>query len=693
MRAINRPYSKIINGAAQFVIPVFQRDYSWSEENCIQLWADIIAIANDKSNREHFMGSVVYISTSDSSAGFTRWLIIDGQQRVTTLTLLILALRDHIKSTGWTGSDDGPTAKKLNAYFLKNMEEEGDRETKLCLRRADNDTLQALINGTELPNEASSRIVENYELFCELLTGANPEAVYEGFNRLVVVDVTLDRGIDNPQFVFESLNSTGVDLSPSDLIRNFVLMGLDEKEQTRLYKLYWCKIEELFRGSERIFDNFIRDFLGLRNESAKLERADRVYSAFRREFSGIEESVEELLSELLKQATYYASFAVKSPKTDLGKALSSLRRLADVPAIVIMRLHQTYSETGTLSEGEFIEAVQLLESYIVRRVLTGAQTRGYGTQFAKLAYKIDTTRPLASLKAAMSKFSTSYAFPSDADFRSALLTSDVYAKRICFHVLEALENRDSKEQTDTSKYSVEHVMPQNEKLNSNWRAMLGEDWEQTQNEWLHRLGNLTLTGYNSTYSDKSFEEKKQIKHGFSESSVRLNKDIREATLWGRRQISDRGKRLAKQALQIWPILKADPVVVREMEAADKRALSKRRNVSEISMSEDAKGLFDLLQKKILNAFPDCIEMAEKKSISYHDHDFFLEIIPRKNYLTLLVALDYNEAADEEGYVVDTADFKFIPNSNYEAGVMLYLEAEDDIDWALDYITQAHALLL
>ena len=329
----------------------------------------------------------------------------------------------------------------------------------------------------------------------------------------------------------------------------------------------------------------------------------------------------------------------------------------------------------------------------IRDSFTGAQTRGYGTEFAKLAYKIDTERPLAALKAAMSKLSASYAFPNDADFKHTLLSSDVYGKRICFHVLEALENRDSKELTDTSKYSVEHVMPQNKKLSSDWKKMLGEDWGAIQTEWLHRLGNLTLTGYNSTYSDKSFEEKKKIKHGFSESSVRLNKDIREAKEWGPKMMSERGERLAEQALAIWPPLKADPTVVREMEAAEKRALSKRRNINDISMSEATKELFLLLQKEISNAFPSCIEMAEKNSVSYHDHDFFLEVIPRKNYLTLLIALDYKEAADEEGYVIDTADYKFIPNSNYDAGVMLQLYDDEDIEWVMDYVAKAHTLLL
>ena len=232
MKAIDRPFTKIINGITQFVIPVFQRDYSWTEAECEQLWRDITEIASDPGDRGHFLGSVVYISTGDTSAGFTRWLLIDGQQRVTTLVLLLTALRDHIEENGWSGADDGPTAKRVDAYFLKNVQEEGGRLHKLVLRRHDQATLKALLDRTELPAEQSERIRDNYEFFREQLSKTDPGLVYQGVGRLVIVDVTLDRGTDDPQLIFESLNSTGMDLSQSDLIRNFILMRLPEKEQT-----------------------------------------------------------------------------------------------------------------------------------------------------------------------------------------------------------------------------------------------------------------------------------------------------------------------------------------------------------------------------------------------------------------------------------------------------------------------------
>jgi uncharacterized protein with ParB-like and HNH nuclease domain len=198
LKAIDRPFTKIINGITQFVIPVFQRDYSWTEAECEQLWNDVISIASDPTDRGHFLGSVVYISTGDTSAGFTRWLLIDGQQRVTTLVLLLTALRDHLEESDWSGDDDGPTAKRVDAYFLKNVQEEGNRLHKLVLRRHNQLTLQALINRTEPPAEPSDRIRENYEFFRDQLRETDPGLVYQGVGRLVIVDVTLDRGTDDP---------------------------------------------------------------------------------------------------------------------------------------------------------------------------------------------------------------------------------------------------------------------------------------------------------------------------------------------------------------------------------------------------------------------------------------------------------------------------------------------------------------
>lgn len=696
MKAIDRPFTKIINGTTQFVIPVFQRDYSWTEDNCSQLWKDVLRIAADPTDRGHFLGSFVYVSTGDSSAGFTRWLLVDGQQRLTTLTLLLVALRDHIQETGWRGTEDGPTAKRIDAYFLKNTQEEGERVHKLVLRRRDRETLQALVDRSDRRDDASERVRENYEFFRERLrieAGVNPELVYRGVGRLVVVDVTLDRGIDDPQLVFESLNSTGMDLSQSDLIRNFILMRLPERDQTRLYENYWGRIERLFYGSERTFDSFMRDYLALQTQASKQERADQIYFAFRREFGSAgadPEKLEALLQQLLRFAGFHAAFSVGTDAYPLVNApLSRLRRLVDVPGTVVMRLFECYELNGTLTAEEFCAAMDLLGSYVFRRAICGEQTRGYWQVFANLAYRLSSDKPLESLKVGIATLPEAYKFPEDQEFERALVQEDIYHKRVCFDLLDGLENFGNKEPTDNSKYSVEHIMPQNEKLPSKWRAMLGSEWKEVQREWLHRLGNLTLTGYNSTYSDRPFDEKKTIPGGFQDSSVRLNRFVREQPVWTAQEMKRRGEELSAKALRIWPALSVDQQLVENARTADLRRLAQRTDVTKVPMSSAARHLFEFLRPRILEVGAGIIELAEESSVSYHGPVFFLEVLPRKNKIGLLFALDYNEVKAPEQVIEDATQWAFIVNSQYEGGAYALVRTDEDAERVLPIIRQAY----
>ena len=696
MNALDCPFVKIINGTSQFLIPVFQRDYSWNEAECEQLWLDILQIASDPTNRGHFLGSVVHISTGDTSAAFTRWLLIDGQQRLTTLTLLLSALRDHIHESKWSGTEDGPTAKRVEAYFLKNVEEEGNRRPKLVLRRHDQATLQAILDGTDPPMDESERIRENYEWFREQLAEADPELVYRGINRLVVVDVTLDRGTDDPQLIFESLNSTGMDLSQSDLIRNFILMRLPEAEQTRLYETYWSKIEGLFRSSEKTFDAFVRDYLALRSRATKQQKADEIHFAFRREFRSVgtmPERLDELLDDLLRFARYHAAFSLGAAAPEsMREPLARLRRQLDVPAILVMRLFECQDVHGTLEPRAFVEAIGLIESYVFRRAICGEQTRGYWQVFANLAYQIEPDRPLESLAVGLARQHDTYRFPDDTEFHQALTERDIYGKRLCFELLDRLENEASKERTDTRTYSIEHIMPQNETLSAEWSEMLGSDWAGIKSQWLHRLGNLTLTGYNSKYSDRPFAEKKTISGGFEESSIRLNKYVRQQAQWTPVQMEARGELLARQALGIWPRLEVDAALVQAAKLEDMRQRAKRRDVGKVQMTAVARELFEQLRAMILEMDSGIIELAESRSVSYHGPAFFLEVLPRKNRINLLLALDFNEAEDPNGIAKDSSQRKFFVHAQYESGVNIPIWTSEDVDRALPIVRQAHALI-
>jgi predicted transport protein len=552
-----------------------------------------------------------------------------------------------------------------------------------------------VLDRAERPAAISERIRDNYEFCRERLSEADPEAVYRGIGRLVVVDVTLDRATDDPQLIFESLNSTGLDLSQSDLIRNFILMRLPEREQTRLYDTYWSKIENLFRGSERTFDAFIRDYIALCTQASKQEKADEIYFAFRREFGAIGSDpsrLEALLQGLLRVARYHAAFsiAVDAPAY-LREPLARLRRLVDVPAILVMQLFECHDVHRSLSIDQFIEALTLVESYVFRRAVCGEQTRGYWQIFANLAYRLSLDQPLESLRVGLARLPDSYRFPSDDDFRKALEERDIYQKRVCFDLLDRLENHGSKEISDTSKYSIEHILPQSEKLPSEWRQMLGGDWQSIQREWLHRLGNLTLTGYNSTYSDRPFEEKKTISGGFAESSVRLNKFVREQAVWTSAEIKTRGEELARRALGIWSGLVVDRGLILAAKEAEMRERALRRDVGKVPMSAAARQLFDVLRGRVLGLDAAIIELAEQRSVSYHGPGFFLEVLPRKNRIGLLLPLDFNEVNDPLRIAEDASRWKFIVNAAYEGGVYVSIDSAGDIERALPVIHQAHEI--
>lgn len=696
MKAIDRPFTQIINGTSQFIIPIFQRDYTWqAEPQCAQLWGDVLHAARTNGKQGHFLGSIVYVATGDSFAGFTRWLLIDGQQRLTTLTLLLLALRDHIRDTNWAGGEDDPTPKRIDAYFLKNVQEEGTREQKLVLRRHDQAALHALLDGKEWPQGTSERIRENYDYFREQLSAGNPAEVYRGIGRLVIVDVMLDRKTDDPQLIFESLNSTGIDLSQSDLIRNFILMRLAEKEQTKLYETYWSKIEDLFRGSEQIFDDFARDYVALKTRASKQEKSDEIYYAFRKYFPILRKTsggLEDALANMLRFARYYAAFRLgRDVTSERGRRLAKLRHLVNVPVILVMQLFECREHTSVLNEDEFLEAIALIESYILRRAICGCQTRGYWQTFASLAYRIiGQKNPFTTLKVELARQSENYRSPSDEEFERALKNRNLYGLYVCRHLLEGLENYDTREPTDTSGYTIEHIMPQNENLTEGWRMMLGkENWKEVWKTWLHRLGNLTLTGYNSRYSDKPFQEKKTIKGGFSDSSIRLNRFVCEQHNWTEKEISTRTDALAKRAIKIWPPLVVEQSLINKARHREMSERAARRDVGKVNMSAKARDLFEKLRVHVQALDSDVLEVAEPNSVSYHGPEFFLEVVPRQYCLTLILALDFNKIDDPSGLAQDTAQRKFIVYAKHEGGALLTVSDAATIEPAIPLIRQAY----
>jgi hypothetical protein len=364
MHAQDLPFTQLLDGAKQFIVPIFQRDYSWGTKHCLQLWEDIVRVGKDANAKWHFLGSVVYIAAEDNAAGISRWLVIDGQQRLTTLTLLLTALRKRLQTAGGEGQTETlPSPEAVDDYYLRNRHGKGDRKHKLSLRRSDQETLAALVEEKELPKPASERVQENFEFFVEKLGNADLEIIHTGIKKLVIVDVSLVRGQDDPQMIFESLNSTGLDLTQADLIRNFILMRQDADVQTQLYQDYWQPIEKAFDARYRTdFDNFIRDYLTLALKPSKQFREEDIYHQFRTFFyaASTNREIADILADIKRFGGYYVAFSLgQEDEAKLKEPFQRLRFLVEVASPVVLRLYHCYKQVKTLSLDEFVEATRV----------------------------------------------------------------------------------------------------------------------------------------------------------------------------------------------------------------------------------------------------------------------------------------------------------------------------------------------
>ena len=686
MKATDQPFSSIIEGNKQFKIPVFQRDYRWTSAQCAQLWTDLTR--NHTADRGHFIGSIVCIA-GEAAAAFGRWLVVDGQQRLTSLTLLMIALRDHIRSTGWTGADeDSPTPERIDAYFVQNMHQPGDRRYKLLLRRTDDATLRALVDESARPEPFSTLVVDAYEYFRSLVQDCDPGLIYREVSRLNVVDVTLDQRFDDPQQVFESLNSTGLDLGQSDLTRNYLLMRLDEPEQTRLYEKYWSNVERNFRGSDGGMDSFLRDYTALEIRTSRQIRHDRIYDTFKKTFdySRGNDNLEFRIADIDRSAEHYAAFYVR-PREDrpFADRLRRLRQHGDAAALLVMRLY-AFHDSGALSTEDFLESLLLIESYLVRRAVCGLQTRNYWSVFAGIAFKLTNQSPFVDLKVALVR-QDAYEFPSDVAFERALLEDDIYHRRICLYLLKQLENSGQAEVSRVDAYTIEHIMPQG--LSKSWRDMLGPDWREIHKEWLHRLGNLTLTAYNSMYSNRPFEEKREMRGGFNESAVRLNKFVREQREWTVEQMRSRGRRLVSRALEIWPRVEVDIALVEEAEVQELRERAAARSPESLGMTGEARRLFGQLDERVRELGTLIVTVERKSACYYVGSSLVLEMLPQKWGVRLLLDIEYAEVDDSEELARDANDWKFIPNAAFsDWNVLVDVWGEEQIDGAVAIVRQA-----
>ncbi len=654
----------------QFVIPIYQRLYSWKKEQCEQLWDDIIKIGgNDKMNG-HFIGSILYAGVDDTHS--SPLLIIDGQQRLTTITLLLTALRDHL--------NDKVKREEIENHYLINSDKDGDKKFRLILSESDKDTLLSLIDkDRRKPSEPSLKIVENFKLFEEWISKNTDklETIFKGLEKLMIVWIALKKEKDDPQLIFESMNSKGIELTQTDLIRNYIIMETEIEKQEGFYNKYWRAMEEEFKQNKKWFDRFFRHYLTIKTK--EIPNISKVYVAFKRyqQERGIETEV--LLQDLQKYCGYFCRIVFKKESDkDLNKALGFLVDLEmDVIYPLLLELYSDYSD-GVLSKADFIPIIALIESYICRRAVCGLGTNSLNKVFPSFTRHIQKDEYFKSLKAHFGSLTEKQRFPNNDEFKDLFITIDFYHFKKNRYFFERLENFDTKEPVNTKGLTVEHIMPQ--ELTEEWKRDLGENFQEIHNKYLHTIGNLTLTGYNPEYSNKSFQEKRDMEKGFKDSPLRLNQGLRGLESFGEKEIEKRANDLADLALKIWTYPNLDA------ETLEKYKPKKEKKVYDLSsykFGSNSRELFDILSKEIKALDERITEKFNKMCISYKFDTNFVSIVPLKNGgLNLYLNMPFYELQDEKNLARKA-------KGNYGNGkIEVKLETKENIPYCLGLIKQA-----
>ena len=689
MKATEAKLLKFLQKSPQFVIPIYQRTYSWTEQQCQQLWDDIIRAGSNDAVGGHFIGSVVYIEQGlYQISSQSPLLVIDGQQRLTTAMLLLEALSRHL---GDSEPIEGFSAEKLRNYYLLNPYEKGERKYKLILTQTDKDSLLALVTQKPLPENHSLRIEENFNFFDKKIEKLNNnlEKLCRGLAKLIIVDIALSRDQDNPQLIFESMNSTGKALSQADLIRNFVLMGLEPEHQAKLYNNHWRPMEIEFgqEGYGSYFDSFMRHYLTVK--TGDIPRIDGVYDAFKQHAQNAETmglGVDQLVADIHAFASYFCAMALdEETDNQLSMAFRDLRELkVDVAYPLLLELYDDYSQ-GQLTKEDFHTAIRLIEAYVFRRAVCAIPTNSLNKTFATFHKSLDKERYLESFKAHLLGLRSYKRFPRNDEFKRDLVLRDLYTIRSRSYWLRRLENFERKERVPVHEYTVEHIMPQNEKLSKEWQNELGEEWVRVHETYLHTLGNLTLTGYNSEYSDRPFTDKRDMSGGFKYSPLRLNEGLGAVEVWNEQAIKARANQLANRAIKVWdtPSL-TDEVLRTYQNTPPKQGSYTLADHPQLSKGMPMCELFEQLRNEIMALDPSVTEDILKLYVAFKAETNFVDVVPLKSKLRLSINLRFHELNDPKGMARDVSNLGRWGNGDAE----IELSDISDLPYVMGLIRQS-----
>lgn len=548
---------KYLDGASKrFIIPVYQRNYDWKTEHCKQLYDDLVKVIR-QNRKSHFFGSIV--SVQSESGTMEEFLIIDGQQRLTTISLLLLAIYHLLSSGKMVSRDHQLTDKILKKYLIDEYEPE-EKRIKLKPIKNDQKAFGILFDQDEeyIPD---SNLTINYRYFYDRIQHGelDIDELFDAICKLEIINISLNHE-DNPQLIFESLNSTGLNLSEGDKIRNYILMGLPNDQQTKFYEKYWNRIESY---TDYDVSSFVRDYLSIKQQSTP--NMNSVYPTFKKYVEDAEVAdIEPLLKDLLEYAKRYA-FLIKGGHSDerLNSCIYRLNRLSTSVTRPFLLEVIRLSESGALTADELIEVFHFTESYLFRRAICDLPTNALNKIFLLLHREIirfdgDESHYVEKFKYALLSKRERTRFPSDEEFAECMSTRNIYGMnpKNKLYLFERLENSETSETKDVwghldrGEYSIEHIMPQH--LTAAWIVSLGDNYEAIHTNWLHRLANLTLTAYNSHYSNSPFAEKRDMPHGFKDSGLRINQWVGQKEQWGLPELEERDQLLKNTVIGIWP---------------------------------------------------------------------------------------------------------------------------------------------
>ena len=545
----------------QFIIPVYQRNYDWNLTQCKELFDDIIKVGSDEKQTSHFVGSIVYIHDNVYSVSGIRELsIIDGQQRLSTVTLIYIALHSLAKETG-----NQSLVNRIQETYLINKFAQEEEKLKLRPTEHNDKALKFLLKND--PNDEYreySRLIENYNYFKGRINAENTDHVIQGLNKLIFVEISLERDKDDPQKIFESLNSTGLELSQSDLIRNYILMGLKHKDQTHIYESYWRHIEVNATQDEtnaNKVSDYIRDFLTLENRD--IPNKGKVYQEFKKKYPITElENLEKILTKIKKYSIYYNKFINPQNEADLEirNQLSLISRLEiNVAYPFLLEIYNDYA-SNVINKSTLLELLELLQSFTWRRFIIGLPTSALNKIFMRLYEDIDSSDYVASLQKTLLKKKSTQRFPRDGEVIATLKDRDMYGiqtknRAYFFEKLENYENREPVKIEGNTDITIEHIFPQNP--DPKWKIELKEEqFNLMKEKYLNTIANLTLSGNNGKLSNKYFTDKRDLniddkEQGYKFSRLWLNKHLSTLDKWDIEEIEKRFNLIAERFLKIW----------------------------------------------------------------------------------------------------------------------------------------------